>query len=623
MSRVPNLGPGEDPTHATLHGLIAHARKTTLTHGPVATVQESRSGTRVTPTVPPGPIMAYLKGHHDDEGFEKYEWEEAINDGVEWLLKERGLSSNEKHADYSPIADYADGDPGPEPEKVLLSPAVEVNHITGIPERTLVKIYPGQRYYNTDKKCWVKPYWFSLQPEVQPFEVIEDLIPCRYEDGDGGNPEFVPTCRLKVRLLTEPLPRLEEEDLTPEEEEKEKKKREVWVYPPSEHFVLDESVEEDEDWDRAVREDKLPAIAVGIARDGTNSTYFDGTYGWCVWKENLWEEKVEGGEDNEYDWISGYQIVSMFGQLEAECEVFDIDAEADDYVVQDGQSGTAKLRWMNINPSDGHIVDSGYEIQVWNKTGHDVYGGVKYKIYFYQQYQQWQIRPHDTRRYFKGTDDWEEEFPGAMVCWILGKICNNNGIILNEEELKFFCYRPRISNCNDPSLYEHDVLPWGYDSEGRREVLGDYLWSKVGDIKMVVSIADILTGWRECDGEEGTVDFTGKDGRFAKHKVSDAVGDQDGYQWHGPEENNHRDHSNHLHIVASEESTFIHTDNTGVFHCWNADLVTKTSGVSGPTVPDNGSDYLNHLGPGTPGDPPTDCDNRPPYTTVIFIERYK
>ncbi len=232
---------------------------------------------------------------------------------------------------------------------------------------------------------------------------------------------------------------------------------------------------------------------------------------------------------------------------------------------------------------------------------------MEYKILFDRQAAQWQIPPDAERRYFKATDDWEELGHSTVECTILGKICDSEGTILNTEELKFYCDRPGGANANDPSLYENDILPWGHDNEGRLVVLGNYLWSQVGEIRMTTTVANLLTGWHQCDGNEGTVDFTGEEGRFAKHHAADVAGDRGGFKLHGSTENNHTSHDNHTHQIDNAGSDEVDAGTDGTAHALDSRGNVITSGIVGPVG------VTHH----------DDSDNRPPYTTVIFIERYK
>jgi hypothetical protein len=171
----------------------------------------------------------------------------------------------------------------------------------------------------------------------------------------------------------------------------------------------------------------------------------------------------------------------------------------------------------------------------------------------------------------------------------------------------------------DPDVYNGDVVAYQKDKAGDAVCMSPYLSSKIGDVRMGVwDLAEIPTGWNEADGSSkdqvaaafGDVvtlaDFTGDGGRFAKHLESpDTIREQGGEKNHGPgADNNHADHD--IDDVAAALADHTNVGTSGDAQS-GTDIALEHTGAAGTGV------SLTHTG----------TENRPPYTVVYFIQRWK
>jgi hypothetical protein len=157
----------------------------------------------------------------------------------------------------------------------------------------------------------------------------------------------------------------------------------------------------------------------------------------------------------------------------------------------------------------------------------------------------------------------------------------------------------------DPALFEDDIIAYAPS---------DRLYSHIGSVNSFVvatphaddkrgmikwwfgSVANIPAGWALCDGDNGTIDLSGRfilcidqDGRLDE----DAIGRTGGFRWHGETENNHSDHPTHAAGAGP-----------GIIGAGETEVDLSHAAHDGPT--NNDGDY--------------DTDNRPPYYVLAAIQ---
>lgn len=153
------------------------------------------------------------------------------------------------------------------------------------------------------------------------------------------------------------------------------------------------------------------------------------------------------------------------------------------------------------------------------------------------------------------------------------------------------------------------------------------------------TFANIPAGWVLCDGDNSTPDLRGRFivGSFEDTGVVDGGGAGDlgetgdyaaanesgGKAWHGQTENNHPDHSDHVHIIGTQDVQ----SGTGVVVDKSAGNITSiqvTQLISGALTQRHGggADGVNTWVGQTPTNeahPKADTDNRPPWYSLMFI----
>jgi len=198
---------------------------------------------------------------------------------------------------------------------------------------------------------------------------------------------------------------------------------------------------------------------------------------------------------------------------------------------------------------------------------------------------------------------------------------------------EFKVYLPRTGD-RDPNVRgptggtadDADVIGYIDDPyDGSKVAVTDYLDDKISTIKIWVSMAgydkdDIPRGWHECDGVAGTPNMKGRfpvGVNWIEHAGTDTSEDDGvyeeesetgGYTWHGKTHNNHSDHE-------ADTGELEHThDSVG------ADVQSGSSfTVVGSIGVVHDALFVTHDGPYGPND--YDTDNRPPFISVVFIQR--
>ena len=194
----------------------------------------------------------------------------------------------------------------------------------------------------------------------------------------------------------------------------------------------------------------------------------------------------------------------------------------------------------------------------------------------------------------------------------------------------------------DPNVRSDQVIAYSLTGDGT--YAASYPDAPIGTVRIWTDPDVIPPGWYLCDGNNGTKDLRGRfivgyysdaglpilsnlgaDGDYSR--VSDTVKGAGGHGWHGygtysdtvhvtPVSNNHPVHSDHIHLVA----LIAETGRTGRISA--VDSLLYDDITSTPWNVHDGASWscitLKHKGIYNNG---LDTDNRPPYYTVVFIER--
>jgi len=152
-------------------------------------------------------------------------------------------------------------------------------------------------------------------------------------------------------------------------------------------------------------------------------------------------------------------------------------------------------------------------------------------------------------------------------------------------------YLPRNGRDEDPNVRADAVIPYEFDGEGDAVCVGDVLDGKIDkSVKIWLDAGTIPAGWSIFGKGKFLVGYDDGDTDY------DAVGKTGGFKKHGDTENDHPGHENHTHPLPTCQ-----TGDTG--SAGNL-LNGLDSGVQ--------NEVFQHTG---------DADNRPPFTTVVWIKR--
>ena len=519
MMFIPKIPAGGEVSVDAINSLIDRANRR-IRSAVTSSIQDSRLGIGLTPGRFSEPIYGVLSAFSTDPTKDhRYEFKEVVLDlEGRWVAKPGGIESR---AD----AEFA---------ATIFDAAVELNGIGGLDLNTVVRLVPGE--YKSDLHGRVDRDWFfSTTTEVKAFELTQDLIPT-----GGGELDTTVQGYFLRDQTREP----------------------VTFYPPQPSGV-----------------ERNGFFSLGIGRRA--GQYQAGTHGWAQWVDQARQEYVDG----RIVWFGEWQIITLYAALIAEVRIYDA-------VLPAGETGPAQLWWEDWDDEEQVSGDenfafknSTYQLQVTNTTGATLQIGEKLIVQFNRDDYRWY--PIDTGGQLKHAkvqtgSDWTETndaLPYVDEC----KLVDADGT--NERGDAFRIYLPRRRDDLldfDPDVYEGDVIPWMYNSEGTPICVGNFLNSKIGDTRIRNQKVTIPTGWQLADGTNGTVDYTGDQGRTPKQRTgAEAVGDTGGL----------------LQFTASRVMT-VH--NTGAH--WSVDEIDESGGGVG------GGDFV---------------ENRGPFAAVEIIQRIK
>ncbi len=219
----------------------------------------------------------------------------------------------------------------------IIEPAAEINgHDMELD--VVVRLIPTQTY--TDDKGVTQRAWLFANPvdSLRPFKLTADLIPT----GGGELDETI-----AAEWLDSPG---DEVELYPEH-------RSGW--PSGDAF-----------------------ISLGVGRPA--GAYFRGTYGWARWTAKA--TLVLGVTGPE--WRGEWQIVTLYAETIHTAVIYSAKIEA-------GETGTARLWWHDTDLDEPELIDSLYEIDLYNDTDNTIGLGTKWKVYFNRNQYVWMvIAPH-------------------------------------------------------------------------------------------------------------------------------------------------------------------------------------------------------------------------------------
>ncbi|MBU0982875.1 MAG: hypothetical protein KKA42_03330, partial [candidate division Zixibacteria bacterium] len=332
----------------------------------------------------------------------------------------------------------------------LLNPAVEVNsHRVEI--GSIVRLIPSAVQVDGGYQMQTHRYWHFSYHELRPFKLTADLIPT-------GGGEF--DTSVWGEWLDSPGETVE-----------------LWPthrsgYPSGDEF-----------------------LSLGIGRGP--GAYFRGTYGWARYQPKA---TAYVGPDGTQKWIGGWQIVTLYADLIQTAVVYTAD-------IDPGDTGLAQLWWINKHQSDPTLINSTYQIKVFNDTDATLIVGDKMKVYFSRPHYVWipLAGGGGGVKFAKVQTGWANTKGAAPATGSFGseavsvKTCEHDGT--NEAGAAFDVYTiPKPTQ--DTALFDGYVI--GYVTEegtGDKVILTDIWDDPIGTVKWEsVAVANIRDGWSLCDG---------------------------------------------------------------------------------------------------------------------------
>ncbi len=327
MTDIRRLQPGQQPSRETINELIDLANRKQQP-SPGVLVQDGAGGSSVSHPQSLKPVWGELTAVGPDEDKPHfYEWREVFFD-----LPRVGKDATwQGFDDVEPTGVYRAGSTLVD-STLLLNPAVEINEDT--PNvGSIVRLTPGPMILDDQAnfhRHWLFPS--ATFRGVRSFKLTADLIPT-----GGGEP-----------------------DLTIAAE---------WLDTPGEDVTL-----------YPAHRSGWPAgdefFNLGVGRGPGN--YFAGTYGWATYvpKATIIGVDAEG----EPIWRAEWQIVTLYTSVQHQALVSD--------TIWPGDKGKANLIWFDKQAADGAMLNSGYEIDLFNSQAVPLHMGV-YEMHWNRPAYRW------------------------------------------------------------------------------------------------------------------------------------------------------------------------------------------------------------------------------------------
>ena len=395
------------------------------------------------------PVWGQLTDHApDSQPSWFYQWDEVVlDDDGEW--KKRTASEYVDSAYGSTIS----------ANELLVHPAVEVNGMSAnvgdvvrlIPTRVVSDGSVRDAYGNpVSHRAWL----FSSTQGLRPFQLTADLIP-------AGGPE------LDKSIAAEWLD-------TPGTA--------VTLYPSHPIGCAEAAGKE---W--------AQFISLGVGRGP--GQHFRGTYGWAQWQP-------QAIEDDYGDWQGRWQIVTLYADLIQQAVIYTR--------IEPGEIGEAKLMWFDKNQFKHKIINSGYEIKVYNDHVVPLEVGMLCKVYFTRPHYIWvPLDVPDVPLYAKIGTAWVNTKGGSIGNEAVDATpCDYRGNLLAQDDVTLTTERKPT---HDTAMFPGSIVRYKILPDGTKIIVSDIWDDPIGTVKWEsVDPANVRQGWRLCNGANGAPDLSGR-----------------------------------------------------------------------------------------------------------------
>ena len=381
---------------------------------------------------------------------EYYEWEEVYPDdqGV-WRAYDE-VSAEYKLGQESVLKDG-----------LLYNPAVEINGHGGIEVGTIVRLIPAQ-FLQSEAAKVVHRAWLFASPQtlVRPFRLRYDLVPA---GGSADDTYKTPA------------------DLTIEAE---------WLDAPGEYVTLYPA-------HRSVHHPADNFLSHGIGRGP--GAYFRGTYGWAKYNPT---GTAYTDDDGSTKYRGEWQIVTLYAETIATAVIYSA-------AIDSGDVGDAQLWWIDKNQLEPELINSTYQIDVFNDLLDTLQVGDRIKVYFDRNSYVWRpITGSTNAKWCKVQTGGVAGGNGSASRVVTARHCDWDGgnVVAPDIDVNTLVHPTK-----DTALFDDDVFEYCVADDGTLVSRGDIYDDPIGTVKWeAVDTANIRAGWHLCDGAGGTVDLQAK-----------------------------------------------------------------------------------------------------------------
>ena len=529
-------------------------------------------------------------GPDDDSPF-LYEWEEVyLDDRGEW----------QSFADDEP--DLAPANDSILSGELLFNPAIEINEGGGIAPGTVVRLVPGPfaiaQPQNVSHRAWL---FSNPKSGLRPFKLTGTQIPA---GGVGASVAGGAELELDKRATAEWLDEVGTA---------------VTLFPSHKNEFVNEDAH----------------LRLGIGRG--EGAYMLATYGWAQFQPNATAitDPVDGKKKFEGEW----QIV----RLEAETIARVVLPTGAD--IEPDERGLGDLWWRDADNEAFRLVDSTYQLEIYNDTNTTLKAGEELNVWFDVDGYVW--RPFltvDSPTFAKvqtahpGNDD------GSAVRTFKLRPCDHDGANTGGAATEFDGLTELMPG-KDTNLIVGNVVRYKVMADGDKIIVSDIWDLPIGRVVWEsLDTTNLRQGWRLCDGTQGNAHAAGDEIDLRTRFImsvdpadlfgdgsEDTVGDTGGFRQHGTTIN---DHAVHLDDdVADAIADHAMADVAAIIADHSTTQGTLNSGVveflrEPPAAPQHEAVAPNGIGPlehaGKPGDHSLGhslSDNRPRYYVMAALQR--
>jgi len=240
-------------------------------------------------------------------------------------------------------------------------------------------------------------------------------------------------------------------------------------------------------------------FALGIGR--VPGTFFRGTYGWAKWVPKA-TAYLDGGETK---YSGEWHIVRLEAETIARVKIPTGDG------IEPDAHGLGNLWWANTAVAADALVDSEYQLEIFNDTNVKLEPDEELDVWFDADMYAWRPLPGGDGEHFGEVQTGFANVSGAATRTVSIMACDREG---NNDVGNAFDAKTELNPAKDTNLIEGNVVRYRPLGDGTRLIVSDIWDDPIGTVKEWNNAEAVRQGWRKCDGD-ADIDFT--TGRFSKY----------------------------------------------------------------------------------------------------------